>query len=213
LKVLETLTGICALIIFASCSEPHGWTLWIHEYTVAGDALHPSSDDWRSLDTYLTSAECKKQENIHLALIEKSIREEERKGSFGSYDGYKLTVEKVTQGIAVATVSAKTPTDAKPMSFTTRTFCLPLGMDPRPKDPVTWSLWRHQTTWNKNGFAYESWQPEESFLVEWKCARAKASNQKIYNSYNEKSEKEAKGQRYTKTYFRCAPSTVNPWGE
>jgi hypothetical protein len=210
LKRAKALTKLFAAFILASCSDPQGWTLWIHEYTIEADALNPSTDEWRSLETYVSSAECKKQVESQLALIEKTIQEQKTGGSF---DDYRLTIEREKQGLRVAAVPTKTSNDAKTNIFTNKIFCLPLGIDPRPKDPVTWTLWRHETTWNKNGVVYESWQPEESYLVDWKCTQAKSSNQKIYNPYNEKSEKVTKGQRYTKTYFQCAPSTISPWGK
>ena len=197
-----------SLTILASCSDPQGWTLWLHAYSVEGDALNPTDDEWSSFDTYGSPADCKKQIESHLTLLEKGNQE-----SKTLLEDYRLTIEREKQGLTVTGVPVKKSKDAKSIVTTTRFFCLPLGQDPRPKDPLTWTLWTHKTTWADNRVVYESWQPEESYLTGWKCTREKSANQKIYNPYNEKAEKVAKGQRYTKTYFQCAPSTISPWGK
>jgi hypothetical protein len=141
-----------------------------------------------------------------LALAEKSIQE--------NLEDYRLTIEREKQGLISTNVPVKKSEDAKTSIVTLRFFCLPLGHDPRPKDPLTWTLWRHETTWGDDNRApYESWQPEESYLTGWRCMQERDSRQKIYIPYNEESKKAAKGKRRTSTYFSCVPSTVNPWGK
>ena len=91
-RCLKILTELVTLLAIASCSEPQGWTLWIHTYSVEeGDALRPS-DEWSSFDTYLTPADCKKQIEPHLTLVEKSNQE-----SKALLEGYRLTIEETNK--------------------------------------------------------------------------------------------------------------------
>jgi len=146
-----------------------------------------------------------------LGLVEKNDKED-----LLEFGDYKLgAIEREQQGLKITGVPVKTSKYAKTtIIITTRFFCLPLGQDPRPKDPLTWTLWRHETTWwDDKSAPYESWHPEESYLTGWRCMQEKYSQQRIVQPYNEKSQKAAKGQSHGSTYFNCVPSTVNPWGK
>lgn len=204
---LKILTELLMLLAIASCSEPQGWTLWRHSFWVEGDAHDPIGDEWRSFDTYLSLADCKKQIEPQLALAEKSNREEL------SVDYKPVQIEREKQGLTVTGTPVKTSKDAKTVIMSTRFFCLPLGQDPRPKDPLTWTLWRHDTHSDGDRVSYESWHPEESYLTGWRCMQEKHSRERSVQPYNEKSEKAAKGQTRWNQSFDCVPSTVNPWGK
>jgi len=208
LRRLKILIQLSTVLVIASCSDhpPQGWTLWIHTYSVVeSDSLSPRSDDWSSFDTYLSRADCEKQIEPHLSFAEKNYQEE------GTSKDYKLTIEREKQGLRVIYVPVKESKDEKTIG-TTRFFCLPLGQDPRPKDPLTWTLWRHEAT-RGDRISYDSWQPEDSYLTGWQCMQAQHWQQQIVRPYNEESRKVGKGQQRTSTYFTCAPSTVNPWGK
>ena len=98
---------------------------------------------------------------------------------------------------------------------TTRYFCLPLGVDPRLKDPLTWTLWEikfvkrndrtESISWTPNSFPFKN-----SFLTERSCRLELESNERGARPYNEKARKDRSG---ISTYYECVPSTVAPWGK
>src|SRR5207244_4068878 len=85
---LKILTRLFTLVVIASCSDPHGWTLWLHTYSVEGDTLNPTHDEWSSFNTYGSSADCKNQIESHLILLEKSYQE-----SKTLLEDYRLMIE------------------------------------------------------------------------------------------------------------------------
>jgi hypothetical protein len=127
LKILPQLLGLLAV---ASCSDPQGWTLWGHNYSVEGDALSPQSDEWGSFDTYLGLADCKKQMEARLAHVEE-------KGIKEGLPDYKLAIEREKQGLIITGTPIKTSKDAKTVMSTIRFFLLasrPRSKAERPAD-------------------------------------------------------------------------------
>ena len=49
------------LAVLISCSDPQGWTLWGHAYSVEDDENKLIGDDWESYDTYSSAGDCKSQ--------------------------------------------------------------------------------------------------------------------------------------------------------
>src|SRR5262245_30376219 len=203
-STLSTLLLI--LILSSSCSDqPQGWTLWLHTYSVKADLITGGDgDDWTSFDTYVTAMDCKNQIQTHLSSLEKHY------GRAGQLlKDYQVSIKQEGPGLLVTGESRNKNEETRNTSA--KFFCLPLGHDPRLKDPLTWTLWEHQYV-ETNNQIHESWRPEESYLTGSRCEKSSKSMRDIYRSLEEK-DKTTKSQKRISTFFICAPSTINPWGK
>ena len=206
------------LTILVSCSDPQGWTLWGHAYSVEDDENKLIGDDWESYDTYSSAGDCKSQMKSDLTSLEKNLAD-------GAKDAdYKVTLQRETSGLKATSVplpGAKEKREKLGLSefksrvVTYRFFCLPLGMDPRQKDPLTWTLWERKFVKRNGRTESTSWTPvsfpfKNSFLNERSCRLELESNQRGARPYNEKARKDPSG---ISAYYECFPSTVVPWGK
>jgi hypothetical protein len=199
-----------SLTILGSCSDPPGWTLWKHAYLVTDDERSTvGANEWHLYDSYPALGDCTAQISLESAKAEKAF---EKARDRPEAKDHKIIFQREKQGIKMTVIPSTASEKDKPYTQTIRFFCLPIGMDPRPKDPVTWTLWREEFSGRSGRTDYHSWQPEEdsSYLTEVECRRVKEFQQEIQTPDNEKPAKEKVSRS---TYYHCYPSTVAPWGK
>jgi hypothetical protein len=125
-----------SFLLGSSCSDPSsGWLLWSHTYgTLNEEAV---KDTWSSYESFFKLAECKSQIPTEVAREIKEWKDAEQ-----SAKDDKFTIQPDKESLRAKVVSVSGADKKKYESIViTRFFCVPLGVDPRPKDVTMWTLW------------------------------------------------------------------------
>lgn len=89
---------------------------------------------------------------------------------------------------------------------------MPLGVDPRPKDPSTWILWEYVSASEKGKFIERKRYLNGAFLTQFGCERASIAELQLQRVLTEKLEDERKtaSKRKIEYHYDCRPVGVNP---
>jgi hypothetical protein len=177
-----------SFLLGSSCSDPSpGWLLWRQTYeTLNGE---PFKDTWSSYESFFKRAECKSQIPTEVAREVKEWKDAEQ-----SVKDAKYTIQPEKESVRAKVVRVS-GADKKTYETTTimRFFCMPLGVDPRPKDVSIWTLWQSVAV----GDAI-TWKPFETYLTRANCEQGREFQDKVAAS------------NAAPFFFRCLPSGVNP---
>jgi hypothetical protein len=192
-----------SFLFLSSCSDPPGWTLWRHTFS-SNDAV-VQQDDWSSYASYSNLGDCKNQISLEVPklvkIYEKDFREVEKQG-------YKVDIRKEQNALRVTVVAPPKEKDNS-QALVTRFFCVPLGVDPRPKDQSSWVLWEEEFVDSSSRIGpLHSWKPKEGYLSKAACEREKWSNDSRAVREQNKDKKTV-----VHDYYQCLPAGVSPWGK
>jgi|SRR5215471_19185074 len=158
----------------------------------------------RSFDSYSQLRECQSQFATAITKLTDAYQKE-----LQDPDG-KVSIQRDKNAVQASMMPKNE--EKKSLLYVTRWFCLPLGMDPRPKDQSTWILWEHSSGTAKGGYRYSDWSPGGGYLTQFACEREQKSSQQGVAKF--RKETEDKGQKVSSlTYYKCLPAGVDPWGK
>jgi hypothetical protein len=202
---VKPLLFALSMVVLTGCSDPPGWMLWSHTYSMTDGMT--SSDEWSSYESFFKFEDCKNQIQTEISLSAKR----EKEGSYQSNDS-KITIQQEKNGLKVTEVRQVTNIKQRSSVYSTRFFCMPLGVDPRPKDPSTWILWEYVSV-SESGKFIEAQGPyfEKGFLTQIACENEHTLRLLREREWEEKSKDERKNPspRTSKARFLCRPSGVN----
>jgi hypothetical protein len=185
---------LLAVLFVPSCSDQPGWTLWGHWYEQTDEITNV--DNWYSYDSYSNLADCKTQ---IAPLVAKETKNYEEMNS--QFPG-KISVQSEKDSVRAKATGPKIS-----LTYRESFFCVPFGVDPRPKDQSTWTLWEEYS----NGKS-RSWEPYGSYLTGAACGLGKKYFEKSNRDSQTLNKEPHKVPSYT-TLYHCFATGVPPWGK
>lgn len=200
---MKPLLFVLSMVALAACSDPPGWILWSHTYsTTSGVTSH---DEWESYESFFKVADCKSQIQTEIALHAKNL--EERRARREN----RITIQQEKEVLKVTSDWLLGDKQTSSLEVT-RFFCVPMGFDPRPKDPSTWILWEYVSV-SENGKFTDARGPyfEQGFLTQSTCEKEHTWRLLMQRELEAKSKAEGKNPS-TRTFehrFLCRPLGVD----
>lgn len=171
-----------SLLVFQliGCSDPPGWLLWSHTYSTVDKIA--DADTWKTYASFRKLADCADGLKIEVSAMAERFAVDYR-GRKG-----KDTVQKDDESVQFISTHTEGNTNTSGVS-NTRFFCIPIGIDPRPKDQSTWVLWAH--IYKRDGSDNGSLSLEGSYLTQFACERARQQSVLIYRALQQTDREKA----------------------
>jgi hypothetical protein len=168
-------------------------------------------DEWESYESFFKRAECKSQIQTEIAMRAEYWEKDKKESK-----DVKITIQQEKESLKITRVRLLADKQETSSVSISRFFCMPLGVDPRPKDPSTWILWEYVSL-SENGKFIEARGPflHGGFLTQFACERAHIAALQIQRELEEKEEqleaaRKKSSKRKVKYSYQCRPSGVNP---
>lgn len=205
---MKKLIFVLSMVALTACSDPPGWILWGHTYSTRDG--RPSGDDWESYESFFKMTECKNQIQTEIATRARYWEETKKEKS----KDVKITIQQEKESLKLTQVRLLANKQETSSVSVSRFYCMPLGVDPRPKDQSTWILWEKASA-SQGGKTVETtgWSVAEGYLTKTACEAASYSKSEFQREMDRditEKQPDNPSKRTVQRYYSCLPVGVRP---